>query len=35
MPPGSVIAAAKTAKRLFYGTLIPVLVKKRTLGKLF
>jgi hypothetical protein len=35
MPPGSVIAAAKTAKRLFYGTLILVLMKKGTLEKLF
>jgi hypothetical protein len=35
MPPGSVIAAAKTAICLFYGMLMVVLVKKHALRKLF
>jgi hypothetical protein len=35
MPPGSVIAVAKTASCLFYGTLMTVLMKKHALGKLF
>ncbi|QBY30313.1 hypothetical protein E2R62_16710 [Citrobacter rodentium] len=35
MPPGRMNAAAKTANRLFYGSLTPGLVKKETLRKLF
>jgi hypothetical protein len=35
MPPGSVIAAAKTANCLFYGMLMVDLVKKYSFRKLF